>query len=426
MKAVIVDGARTPFLRAGTVQTNAVRMASFPIQHLLSHYDGLVNSVDYVIGANIGNQILCPDGSNLARVIALNNGLPLSAGAWTINSNCSSSLHALIDASKLIELGMARCVLVIGVEVMSDYTAVYSRNQRAVYEKLLAASRGRGSMISKTARQLSLLAKIRTMPHKPLWMLEVGLSDPFAKLKMNQVAEKLAREFEIGRAEQDLFAFESQRRATLAQKTGRLATEIVPFEGLVDDNGVRPDQLMYKLSKLKALEKDGTVTPGNSSQITDGACALVVASEDFAKANGWPVAAHFSPLESALVGCDPSMMGLGPVYAIYRLLEQGFSLSDFDVVETNEAFAAVVLAQNRLMSSDIYAKKFGFPRRLGEFDWARTNVNGGAIAIGHPLAASGARLVLTCLREMELKNRSLGLVTLCIGGGQGEALVLHR
>ena len=391
MKAVIVDGLRTPFLKVGTVKNNnAVRMSYVPTQILLYKYSGLRQEINYVIGANIGNQILAPDGSNLARVIGINNNLPLSVGAWTVNSNCSSGLHAVVEAAKLIELGMANCVLVVGVEVMSDF-------------------------------------KLKTMPHQPLWMLETGLTDPGLGLKMNQIAEKIAKEFGISREEQDLFALESQKRASIAQRSRRLAKEIVFFEGLGDDNGIRHNQLLSKLNQLKSLEPDGTITPGNSSQLTDGACVLIVTSADFAKTNGLPIVAQIEARESVLVGCNPLLMGLGPVYAIHKLLHQSkYAWSDFEVLETNEAFAAVVLAQGRLLACEKYAKKFNLPGRIGELDWSKTNVNGGAIAIGHPLSASGARLVLTCLREMELRNKSLGLVTLCIGGGQGEALILHR
>lgn len=411
-KIVLVDGARTPFLKAGTIPgLTASELGVAPAKALIKRYPAIPLAVDYVIGANIGNQILHPDGSNLGRVLALRSGIPLNVGAWTVNVNCATGLHAVIDAAKTIATSSAKCVLVITAEVMSDFSAVYSRNQRAEFIKLLNLLRAKKKSLRSVPGFLAQWLKIQTMRHNPLWTIDLGLVDPMTKLRMDQGADLLAETHRVSREEQDLFALRSQRLAFAAQKSGRLAKEIVPFRDLAEDNGIRPNQNLEQLSNLKPLHPGGTVTAGNSSQLTDGACALLVADEEFAKFMGWPILTKIRADWWALAGCDPKAFGYAPVFAIQKLLDiSRKQISDFDFIETNEAFAAVALTQ---------MKALDLPEE-------RTNVNGGAIAIGHPLSASGARLVLSCAKELQLSQKALGLVTLCIGGGQGEAIILEN
>ncbi len=428
-KAVLVAGARTPFLKAGTMPgANAGQLGEIVTQALIQKYTYLPRLIDYVIGANVGNQILHPDGSNIGRLFAMRLGeCGLGIGAWTPNVNCATGLHALMDAVKHVELGLARCVLVVASEVMSDYSAVYSRDQRSSFFALGAASRAKINFASKAVARAKAMAKIRFMPHQPLWLVDLGLTDPTCGLRMDETAELLAKEFGISREEQDLFALRSQRKAALAQRQGRFAKEIVPAGKFEHDNGIRQDQSLKQLARLAPRYPGGTVTAGNSSQLTDGACALLVAEEEFAKALDWPNLAHLTSHRWALVGCEPQRMGIGPVLAIKRLLDKtGMILSDFGVIESNEAFAAVVLAQMKALASKRYCSNVGLARPLGELAFDITNVNGGAVAMGHPIAASGARLALTCAIEMGLRGKELGLVTLCVGGGQGEAVILER
>lgn len=423
-KAVIVGGARTPFLKAGTIPNlTATTLGAALIKEFMRRYPGLEKEIDYIAGASIGGQFLPPDGSNFARVAALNAGLPIHIGAWTVNVNCASGLHAVLDAVCRIEAGDAKCILVIGAEVMSDFQALYPREQREVFAELNRVSRSKESMRKKLPKLAKVFAKKVAMPHNPKWMLEVGLTDPFIKMKMDLVAEAIAAEWGITRNEQDQFALESQLRASRARTAGRFAQEIIPFGGFLHDNGIRDNQTLEQLAKLKPTYPGGTVTPGNSSQISDGAAVILVAEEEFAKSFGLPRLARMSMRNSALVGCEPDRMGLGPVAAIGRILiRTPYALSDFDIIETNEAFAAVVLAQAKALASRHYCGG----ATIGKLDFERTNVNGGAVAMGHPLGASGTRLALTGALELLLRDKTLCLTTLCIGGGQGEAAVIER
>lgn len=437
-KVVLVDGVRTPFMRAGTIPgLTATELGVVPPKALIERYPDIPKSVDYVIGANIGNQALHPDGSNMGRLLALRAGIPKSVGAWTVNINCATGLHAVADAAKTIALGTARSVLVVAVEVMADYPALYTRKQRNEFVKAFLIARKKQKPWVKFPQLAAQWVKIQALRHSPLWAIDLGLVDPTTKLRMDQSADLIAHRWNISRKEQDLFALESQRRASAAQKSGRLAEEIVPFKDIAFDNGIRHNQTLEQLARLKPQYPrgftfndetiPGTVTPGNSSQITDGACSLLLADEEFARSMGWPILARINPEQWAVAGCDPSTFGFAPSLAIKKLLDAtGLSLSDLDLIESNEAFAAVVLAQMRGLSSKRYCEQIGIAEPLGDWELEKTNVNGGGVALGHPISASGARLTLTIAKELKRSQKERGLVTLCIGGGQGEALVLER
>lgn len=433
--AVLVDGTRTPLLKAGTVPgLTAVELGSAAVRGLQARLPlPFSDLAEEAVGANIGNQVLAPDGSNVTRLITLNVGLPLGITARTVNINCASGLHAALDAAKDIELGLVKGALVIGVEVMSDYIAVYRREQREAFAALAMAGRSKDPAVKKMVNQLKLLAKIKTTPHDPIWMVSAGLTDPSCDMRMDKISDHIAKTWGISRQEQDLFAMESQRRAARAQASGRLAKEITPFSrdarfGVwYKDNGVRPDTTLEKLSRLKPIYPEGTVTPGNASQITDGAVALLLMEEEYAKSLGLKARAIIASRNSGAYGCEPTMMGLGPVGAVKQVLDRtGLSLKDFSVIEAHEAFATVVLAQSRAFASKEYCAKLGLGEPMGELAFEVTNVNGGAVALGHPLAASGARLLLTCVQELEERNQETGLVALCAAGGLGEALAIQR
>jgi acetyl-CoA C-acetyltransferase/acetyl-CoA acyltransferase len=296
--------------------------------------------------------------------------------------------------------------------------------------------------MSKMARakgvmqKLGAIASLRPRHFKPIAGLEVGLTDPTCDMIMGKTAEKLASEFGISRQEQDEFALRSHLRAMEAIQAGRFKDEICPvyvpgkggFEAVTEDVGPRNGQTLEALAKLKPIfdRRDGTVTVGNACQITDGAVAMVMTDAEHAKAEGLEVLGYVKAYVA--VGLDPSRMGLGPVFAIDKLLKMtGLKLSDIPLVEINEAFAAQVLACVKAMASSAFAKEHldgGNP--VGEVDMDRLNVNGGGIALGHPVGATGARLVLTLLMEMKRRNVDLGIAALCVGGGQGAAILLER
>ncbi len=282
--------------------------------------------------------------------------------------------------------------------------------------------------------RLRALGGFRPSHLKPIVALQLGLTDPVCGLNMGETAEVLAREFGISRQEQDEFALASHEKATAAVDSGRFEQEIIAVIGppawdhaqTVDDVP-RPDQSMEALAKLRPYfdRQAGTVTAGNSCPITDGAAGLVLASEDKARDLG------VEPLgfvgDWAYAALDGRRMGLGPVYATARLLQQtGRTMRDFEVVELNEAFAAQVIANQRAFGSASFAREhLGRTDAVGELDPGRLNVNGGAIALGHPVGATGTRLLLTVLRELRCRGKRYGLATLCVGGGQGAAVTVE-
>jgi acetyl-CoA acetyltransferase family protein len=269
----------------------------------------------------------------------------------------------------------------------------------------------------------------------PVIGLQLGLTDGFCGLNMGETAEVLAKEFKISREEQDRFALRSHQLAEKATKDGTLGAEIVPvpvppkYERIITkDNGIREGQSMEALGKLRPVfdRYYGTVTAGNSSQITDGAAAVLVMADVRAKDLGYEPLGYIRSF--SFVGLDPSRMGLGPAFAIPRALQlAGVTMSDIELIEINEAFAAQVLANLQILESDELSRKYlNLEKAVGRIDDERLNVNGGAIALGHPVGGSATRLVITLLLEMKRRNLNLGLASLCVGGGQGTAFVLER
>lgn len=331
-------------------------------------------------------------GPNVARQIAYRAGVPESVPAFTVNQACGSGLQAIISAAKEIMLGQADIVLAGGTESMS----------RVPY----FAEGARWGMRMGNAELVD-------------GMYRDGFNDPLSGLVMGQTAENLARKYNISRAEQDEYALRSQQRAQAAIESGRFDSETVTLEikgrkgetkEFSRDEHPRAGTTQHDLEKLSPVfAKDGTVTAGNSSGITDGAAAVVVMSEDALKTSG--AAAEARIVDYEVTGVAPEIMGIGPVPAIRSLLaRQQLSLSDVELVELNEAFAAQVIACDR---------------ELG-FDADRLNVNGGAIAIGHPIGCTGVRITTTLLHEMRKRKARLGLSTLCISGGMGIALLLEH
>jgi acetyl-CoA C-acetyltransferase/acetyl-CoA acyltransferase len=413
MKPVLViAGVRTPFAKAGTslASVQAAELARTAMLGVMVRTALDPARIDEVI---LGCVAQPADAMNLARVAALRAGIPKHIPALTVQRNCASGFEAITQAWLRIQAGEGELYLVGGVESMSSIPLLFPKSAMQKFASLAA---GKG-LLSKARA----LAAMRPRDFAPVPALKLGLSDPVSGLNMGETAEVLAREFQIGRAAQDAFALRSHKRA--AEAESRLAEEITPVydtargAAVLHDNGVRPKQTSEALAKLRPVfEKGtGTVTAGNSSQITDGAAVLLVGTEAAASSLG------LVPLGAirgfAYTGCDPKRMGLGPVYAIERLLERlHLSTEDADLVEINEAFAAQVLAVLRKLKEE----------GIGEIPDERLNVNGGAIALGHPVGASGTRLVLTALKELQRRNSRQALVSLCVGGGQGAALWLER
>ena len=422
-RVAVVDGARTPFCKAWTELAGvpAQVLGRVAVQEAIARSAVVPADVDEVIVGNIAGPA---DAANVARVIGLQAGLPETVPAWTVNRNCGSALQAISDAALRISHGAAECIVAGGVESMSRIPLLWSDEAADIF---MRAGRARSLMA-----RLGALAKLRPRHFRPHAALESGLTDPVSGLNMGQTAEVLAQEWGIARADQDAFALRSHQRAAAAWRDGILEGEIAPvpvppgWDRLaVRDNGIREEQSLEALGRLKPVfdRRYGTVTAGNSSQITDGAAAVVLASEEFVRER------RLDPLgwirSFAVAGCDPKRMGLGPVWAVPKALaEAGARLPDMALVEINEAFAAQVLACARAMESESFCRDaLGLTRPIGTLEPEKTNVNGGAIALGHPVGASGGRLVLTLLRELRRRGEGLGLACLCIGGGQGAALV---
>ena len=424
-RIAIVSGIRTPFVKAWTLfgDMSAQELGRIAVSELLHRSELDPALVDEVI---IGSVAGAPEAANIARVISLYAGIPYEKRAYTVSRNCASGIEAVTSAAEKIQSGVDEIVIAGGTESMSNIPLLYGRKATKIFLQLSRAKSPLEKLKWFTALSPSLLLN-------PVVGVQLGLSDPVCGLNMGQTAEILAKEFTISRKEQDEFALASHKKAIAARE--KLREEIVPViaapgyeQAVEDDNGPRENQTMEALEKLRPLfdRFHGTVTAGNSSQITDGACALLVMKEEKAKELG------FTPLgyvrAYTYVGCEPSHMGLGPAYAIPQALKKaGVRLGDIGLVEINEAFATQVIAcQRALDSSQFAAKHCGLSKAIGAIDSAIVNVNGGAIALGHPVGTSGARLILTLLKEMARRNVGLGLVSLCVGGGQGAAIILEK
>ena len=420
----VLEGVRTPFAKAyGTLaRVPADELGRIAMVEVMNRLSLEPEQVDEVVFGNVSGPA---ESSNVARVIALKAGVPHDRIAQTVNRNCASGMESLVSAWQAIEEGRSKVIVAGGTESMSNIPLMYGRKMTEFFMELERA---------KTAWQRAkVLAGFRPGFLKPRVGVKLGLTDPVSGLNMGQTAEVLAKEFSLSREEQDRFALESHNKALAAQERCFLSGEITPISDDITktikvekDDGPRSGQSMEKLAKLKPIfDKNGTVTPGNSCPITDGAAAVVVASADHARSFDAEPLGYIRGY--AFAGCDPKRMGLGPVYATSRLLAQsGLSLGDFELIELNEAFAAQVLACGQAMASDEFARKeLGRDKALGELPLDKLNIHGGAIALGHPVGTTGTRLIITLLRSLKEKGLRRGLATLCVGGGQGAAFWLE-
>ena len=389
VEVVIVSAARTPvgsFLGALS-SLPASKLGEVAIRAALERAGVAPDEVDEVI---LGHVLQAAAGQGPARQASMGAGIPKEVPAWSLNQICGSGLRAVAIAAQQIALGDARIVVAGGQESMSQ--APHAQHLR-------------------TGHKMGDLSLVDTMIRDGLW-------DAFNGYHMGQTAENVADRFGVDRAAQDAFAVASQHKAEAAQKAGRFDAEIAPVtiaskkgETVVDkDEYIRHGASLEAMASLRpAFTRDGTVTAGNASGLNDGAAALVLMSADEARRRGLEPLARI--VASATAGVDPAVMGTGPIPASRKALEKaGWSVADLDLVESNEAFAAQSLC---------VLKELGL-------DPEKVNVNGGAIAIGHPIGASGARILTTLLHEMKRRDARKGLATLCIGGGMGVAMCIER
>jgi acetyl-CoA C-acetyltransferase/acetyl-CoA acyltransferase len=411
MRMYIVEGFRTPFCKFGSILSDEppIHFGISTAKAIFSTLDLDPTSVDETIYGCCNQPITSL--ANVARTISVRSGVPESVPAVTVHRNCASGFEAITCACNRAAAKKGDVFLVGGVESMSQAPFAFSYD---AVKKFTALSR------SKTlVQKLKNAFNFRPSDFKPQISLKLGLVDSLCSMGMGQTAELLAREYGITRKEQDQFAENSHFKALAAKACGAFDKEISPFyltnddcirspkaKAITEDNGVRDDALIDKLSRLKPVfDRNGTVTAGNASQVTDGGASMVLMTKKGLEKTGCTPIAQI--VDYAYTGCDPKRMGLGPTHAITKLFEQSSkTIEDMDLIEINEAFAAQVLACLRQL----------------DIPEERINANGGAIALGHPLAASGIRLVLSVAKNLRHKKLKNGLASLCVGGGQGGAI----
>jgi len=423
-RVYIVDGARTPFLKArsGPGPFTPVDLAVQCGRPLLARQPVRFDDYDQVI---LGCVNVISDEMNPARVAALRLGMGEDMTAFTVQINCGSGMQSIDTAYRYIREGTSDLILAGGTEALSHAPLVF-RDSAVKWYAGLAKADGPLAMAGQ-------ISKLRTDFFKPVIGLERGLTDPITDLNMGQTAEILAHRFGISREQADTYSVESHKRLARAQNEDWLNGEVEPAfdrKGNVHtiDDGVRPDSDAGKLAKLNPVFEPphGKVTAGNSSQITDGASWVILASEDAVERHGLTPRAVLADSEwSAL---DPTVMGLGPVLCATRMMNRrGLKREDIDLWELNEAFAAQVLACLATWEDEDFCRDvLGLPEVFGRIEHDRLNVDGGAVALGHPVGTSGNRIVLHLINAMERLGKRTGIATECIGGGQGGAMLLER
>jgi acetyl-CoA C-acetyltransferase len=420
----IVDGTRSPFLKASMFPGpfSASDLAVAAGRALLLRYGFTPADIDEVV---LGCVMPSPKEANIARVVAVRLGCGDAVPAYTVQRNCASGMQAIDSAAKDIALGHADLVLAGGTEAMSRAPLLYRLAAVKFFAGLQLASR-KGGM-------LSALLKWRPKLFSPKSALMCGLIDHTIARSMPQTAEYISYRYNISRQQMDEYACLSQQRAAAAMKEGIFKNDIIPLVAkdnslYENDTGVRADTDLKSLAKLKPIlnRNFGTITAGNSSQVSDGAAMMLLASEAAVKHFTLPVQGRIVAVQWA--GVDPQQMGLGPVPAVQKLLQHyKLNVDDIDYWELNEAFAGQVLACLKALAKPNDKSKIniaGAPSGL--IDLKRLNIYGGAIAVGHPIGASGARIVLQVLRGLQLFKGRYGVATICIGGGQGGAMLIEN
>jgi acetyl-CoA C-acetyltransferase len=419
----IVDGSRTPFLKAPGKPGlfSASDMAVTAGRELLARQPFHPSDLDEVI---LGCAMPGLEEVNIGRILALRLGCGDFVPGWTVMRNCASAMQAVDSAARNIALDKANLVLAGGAEAMSRAPLLFN-------EEMVNWLAGLATARTPMAK-IKQFARFRPTYLKPVIALLKGLTDPIVGLNMGQTCEVISKRFGVTREEMDVYSVRSHERLAAAIDEGRM-DEVVPIydsDGNVyeNDNGLRRDSSEERLARLKPFfdRKVGKVTPGNSSQITDGAALLLLASAEAVEHYDLKVLGRVTDVEWAAL--DPAEMGLGPVHASTPILRRNnLTLDDVDYWEINEAFAGQVLACIAAWEDEDYCKsKLGLDGALGRLDQERLNIDGGAIAIGHPVGASGSRIILHALKVLERTGGRRAIASLCIGGGQGGAMLVER
>lgn len=418
----VVDGARTPFLKARgkTGPLVAADLAVAAGRPLINRQPFAPTDLDEVI---VGCVMPGPNEANIARVLALRIGCGERVPAFTVQRNCASGMQALDTAAMNIAAGRADLILAGGVESMSHAPVLLSEemvNWLADFSKA-----------KKPMDKIRMLSKLRGKHLTPVIGLLRGLTDPVVGLSMGQTAEILADRFHISREQMDAFSVTSHQRLANAIDNHHLSEIEVAYDAkghaYKEDDGLRRDSSIENLAKLKPVfdKRFGKVTAGNSAQVTDGAAMLILASADAIKKYNLPVLGKI--VDTQWSGLDPSQMGLGPAYAMAPIMKRhNFKISDIDFWEINEAFATQVLAcLEAWKDAEFCRTQLGFDHAIGDIPHAKLNVDGGGVSIGHPVGASGARIVLHLLHVLRRHKAKRGIASLCIGGGQGGAVLVE-
>lgn len=417
----IVDGARSPFLKAKNAPGPfaASDLAVQAGRSLLLRQPFNPHDLDEVI---MGCAAPSPDETNIGRVISLRLGCGNQVPGWTVMRNCASGMQALDSGLMSIQTGRSDLVLAGGVDALSRAPILFT-DEMVNWLSTWGKSRSIG-------QKLSALKTLRLSYLKPVIGLLKGLTDPVVGLSMGQTAENIAHRFGITRSDMDDYAAQSHQKALAARQRDAF-DEIVPLADdqgrfYTEDDGIREDSIPAKLGKLKPVfdRPWGNITAGNSSQVTDGAALLILASQ--AAVDRWNLQPLGRITDVQWSALDPAIMGLGPVHAATPLLERhGLGLNDLDLWEINEAFAAQVLGCLAAWNDEAWCQENLGRSALGRLDTQRLNVDGGAIALGHPVGASGARIVLHLLQALQARKMKRGIATICIGGGQGGAMLIE-
>jgi acetyl-CoA C-acetyltransferase len=420
----VVDGARTPFLKAPREGPGIFSASDLAVQAGRELLSRLAIDPPQIGETVFGCMMPSENEANIGRLIGLRLGCGDKVPGWTVQRNCASGLQSLDSAVKDIQAGRHDLVLAGGTETMSRAPLIYREQMVRWFAAMNAAKKP----MDKAAVLCRLKPKYLL---SPIIALLKGLTDPIFNIGMGQTAEIMAYDFNISREEMDAYALQSQQRALQAYRDGHYKDEVTSVydtrgDYYLQDNGIREDSTIERLTKLRPMfdKKFGRVTAGNSSQITDGAAVLLLASEEAVEKNQLPVLGKI--VDTHWAALDPKVMGLGPVFASTPLLQRHqLGLNDIDQWEINEAFAAQVLGCLKAWESEKFCKEHFNCAPLGTLDQTKLNIDGGAIAIGHPVGATGSRIVLHVLNSLKRTGGKRGIATLCIGGGQGGAMLLE-
>lgn len=418
----IVDGSRTPFLKVRNKRGpfSASDLAVQSARALMLRQPFKASDLSEVI---VGCAAPTPDETNIGRVVGLRIGTGHLVPAWTVMRNCASGMQAIDSAINNIQTGRSDLVLAVGTDALSRAPLLFSDQ--------MVDWLGRFNSARSFGQKLSSLRKFKLNYLRPVIGLLRGLTDPVVGISMGQTAENLAHQFDISRFDMDSYSARSHARTLAAQNKKAFDSELTPIidaQGNLysEDDGARTDSTVDKLAKLKPVfdKPSGNISAGNSSQVTDGAACLLLASEEAVAK--WGLKPIGKITDAQWAGLNPSIMGLGPVHASVPILQRNnLALNDIDLWEVNEAFAAQTIACIKAFNDESYCQEHFQQSALGQLDENKLNVDGGAIAIGHPVGASGARIVLHLLHALQQRQLQRGMASICIGGGQGGAMLIE-